>query len=195
MYSQTLDSHALFFQQGGVFSCMWPISGLEHQWYYEWLVQDFSSQEFSPLCKLWLTGSLLKCSHLWHREQQLCNSPRRLKTQVWLYLKLLEYFPDTRLSAEACCCLVSENLVIQKLSGTLITNREVLWLSFVWRFSVFLFFNSANIHGFMLFFGSAGIGILQDGNALVVTFPLCSYEHWFVSCVCVSRVCGGGPVG
>lgn len=41
---------------------------------WEWLVQCFSSPEFSWLCKLWLTLGIAEVQHLWHREQRLGNS-------------------------------------------------------------------------------------------------------------------------
>lgn len=41
---------------------------------WEWLVQCFSSPEFSWLCKLWLTLGIAEVQHLWHWEQRLGNS-------------------------------------------------------------------------------------------------------------------------
>lgn len=52
------------------------------------LYSNFHPQSFFQLCKLWLTLSLLKCSHRWHWAQQWCNSPWQFKQRFhcpWNY--------------------------------------------------------------------------------------------------------------
>lgn len=81
--------------------CFHAIPALEHSWGCEWLVQSFSSQEFSWLCKPWLTLGMLKFTTFGTESWGWVT----VQAEVLVPLKLLGNFFSPSLPAEICHCL------------------------------------------------------------------------------------------